>query len=366
MKKYIITIILFPLLVACSSDKLTYVVGTYTAEGSYGIYSLRFDQSDCTATILDSVAAVNPSFVIPSKNGRYVYAVSEITPDDSASVTVYKFNRKKGSFRKVGEALTGGGDPCHLSTNGKMLVCSNYSGGNLTVFRLRRNGRLARKPVVYPGSTGGPDALRQALPHIHCSVFSPDGKYLYASDFSADRLLRFNVEGKRLIPSADAAGKPVSYRLDDDYGPRHIEFSPDGKSLCVIGELSGSVTAFRYNDGDLFRTQVVTTDPYAGRGSADLHFSPDGRFLYTSNRLVSDGISIMSVSREGALSYVTNQATRIHPRNFTITPNGKYLLSACRDSHCIQVFSRDSKTGLLTDTGLSVNLSQPVCLSLVR
>ena len=358
-------LIAFAMLAAsCGSSQIEMIVGTYTDNGSYGLYSYRFDVNSGEATVLDSVAADNPSFAIYHRGT--VYAVNEVNGPEAA-VASYRFNRKNGSFRLTGSLSSAGADPCHLSTNGRYLLSSNYTGGTLAVFQLRRNGKLQSvkggPAAVATGTTGGPDLSRQDTPHIHCSVFSPDGKYVYASDFSADRILRFEVTSDGIDNDSE---DQVVCQLDADYGPRHLVFSPNGKFFYVIGELSGTVTAFRYKKGELIRIGVVDADPYDGRGSADIHISPDGKFLYASNRLVNDGISVFSIKKDGSLEFVTNQATRIHPRNFNISPDGRFLLCACRDSDMIQVFTRDSKTGLLTDTGRNIAVLHPVCVEWVR
>lgn len=362
MKKIISLLSALLLAAGCSSDQIVMVVGTYTDSGSYGLYSYRFDAGSGVAAVMDSVAAVNPSFAI-YRDGK-VYSVNEIN-GGQAAVETYGFDRRRGRFSLEGHLPASGADPCHLSTDGHFLLSSNYTGGNLAVFAMDGEGRLETS-AVYAGSTGGPDLSRQETAHIHCSVFSPDGKYVYASDFSADRILRFDAGAAGIVPSLDAEGQQVSFPLDPDYGPRHLVFSPDGRFFYVIGELSGTVTSFRYDDGNLVRTAVVDADPYDGRGSADIHLSPDGRFLYVSNRLVNDGISVFGVKEDGSLSFVAYQTTGIHPRNFNITPDGRYLLCACRDSDMIQVFERDAATGLLTDTGRNISVPHPVCIEWVR
>ena len=367
MNRYLLFAALFTLTMlaaSCGSSQIEMIVGTYTDNGSYGLYSYRFDVKSGDASVLDSADAVNPSFAIYRKGS--VYAVRE-TNDPEAAVASYRFNRKNGSFRLTGSLTSAGADPCHLSTNGRYLLSSNYTGGTLAVFQLQRNGKIKSvkggPAAVATGTTGGPDLSRQDTPHIHCSVFSPDGKYVYASDFSADRILRFEVTSDGIDNDSE---DQTAFQLDPDYGPRHLVFSPNGKYFYVIGELSGTVTAFRYKKGELTRIGVVDADPYDGRGSADIHISPDGKFLYASNRLVNDGISVFAIKKDGSLEFVANQATRIHPRNFNISPDGRFLLCACRDSDMIQVFTRDAKTGLLTDTGRNITVRHPVCVEWVR
>ena len=108
---------------------------------------------------------------------------------------------------------------------------------------------------------------------------------------------------------------------------------------------------------------LMPADTVGAKGSADIHITPDGKFLYASNRLKADGIAIFAVdSDKGTLTKIGYELTGIHPRNFVITPNGRYLLVACRDSNLIQIFEIDKETGLLTDTGEKIETSRPVCL----
>lgn len=120
---------------------------------------------------------------------------------------------------------------------------------------------------------------------------------------------------------------------------------------------------FDYDMGELTQKQILAADTVGARGSADIHVSPDGRFLYASNRLQADGIAIFGIHpEEGTLTKVGYQLTVKHPRNFVITPNGKFLLVAGRDDNLIQVFSVNGETGLLTDTHQPIALNKPVCL----
>jgi 6-phosphogluconolactonase (cycloisomerase 2 family) len=148
--------------------------------------------------------------------------------------------------------------------------------------------------------------------------------------------------------------------LHPDYGPRHLLFDASGTHLYVIGELSGDITVFDYKNGALTEKQVVKADRLDARGAADIHLSPDGKFLYASLRLKGDGIAIFEVAENGTLAYVGYQATGPHPRNFNITPNGRFVLVACRDNDSIEVYSRDAATGLLAPTGYRIPQTRPV------
>ena len=363
------------LTVSCNRpDILTTFVGTY----SDGFYAYDFDQRSGQFVGEGPVAKAempNPSYLAVS--GNKVYAVSEM-PDARASVWAWRWGGN--GFELVGSQPTGvipvevpgqtgndvmpgsdrasvpflGEDPCYVSTDGTLLAVANYSGGTLATYRLRQDGSIAPLDSLLLSGTGGPDLSRQATPHVHCAVFSPDGKHLFFSEFSADEIGRMDVYAGGVRNYCRAAA------LHSDYGPRHLLFDGSGKHLYVIGELSGDITVFDYADGSLTEKQVVKADRMDARGAADIHFSPDGKFLYASLRLRGDGIVVFEVGPGGLLNYVGYTATGPHPRNFNITPNGRFVLVCCRDNDSVEIYERDSSTGLLTFTGRRLSLSRPV------
>ena len=343
------------LFIAPVPTELNLIVGTYTDGGSYGVYTYKFNQQTGEASPLDSLHLNNPSYLTPSADGHFLYAVSEMHSPKAALNSIH-LDRSTGKMTLVNTQLTGGADPCYVATNGKIALTANYTGGSMSVFPIRKDGSLGPRSQRFMGHTGGPDADRQNTPHIHCARFL--GKsYVLATDFSADQILLFRHQGTQLTPLG------VAGKADKDSGPRHLEFSHDGRAVYLMSELSGNVTVFRNNNGRLTKQQVIASDTLGARGGADIHLSPDGRFLYSSNRLKADGIAIFKVdAMDGRLTRVGYQPTGIHPRNFNITPNGKFLLASCRDSNVIQVFRIDPQTGLLTDTHQDIRLSKPVCV----
>ena len=341
-------------------DLLTMFVGTY----SDGFYAYEFDQNAGDLAEAEPIAKAdmpNPSYLAVRDNR--VYAVSEM-PDTTASVWAWRWGGNGFEFlnaRPTGIVipgstgnLSGGEDPCYVSTDGTLLAVSNYSGGTLGVYRILGDGSIAPLDSLLVSGTGGPDLSRQETPHVHCAIFSPDGKYLFFSEFSADEIGRLDVYTGGVRNYCRAA------TLHPDYGPRHLLFDASGEHLYVIGELSGDITVFDYADGSLREKQVIKADRMDARGAADIHFSPDGKFLYASLRLRGDGIVVYEVGPGGVLAYVGYQATGPHPRNFNITPNGRYVLVACRDNDSIEIYARDRVTGLLTDTGRRIPQTRPV------
>lgn len=335
------------------------VVGTYTDTNSRGIYSFSFDQNTGKATALDTLDLKNPSFLTFSKNGKFIYAVTE-TNDQQASLSSISFNERDGRMQLINTEPTHGEDPCYVEVNDSIALTANYSGGSMSVFSIMPNGAIGKCRQIFQGHIGGPDKDRQNMPHIHCIKLTSDG-HILATDFSADQILSFTYS--KHSGHIGTNNTPVAAKISKDSGPRHLIFSKNYAHAYLMSELSGRVTVFNYSNGMLTEIQSICSDITNARGGADIHMSPDGKFIYASNRLKADGLSIFKIDKTtGKLTKIGYQLTGLHPRNFAIPPNGKYILVACRDSNVIQVFRRNTKTGLLFDTHQDIMMSKPVCI----
>lgn len=341
------TVITALLAIACGQSADTLFVGTY----SDGFFAYDYKTGEQIA----KADMPNPSFLAIHHNN--VYAVSEM-PDSTAAV--YAWHWCGNGFQLLNSQPTGlpehGEDPCHVATDGKCLAVSNYSGGALAVYTLNADGSIGPLDSLIVSRAGGPDPVRQELPHVHCAAFTPDGKYLLFSEFSADAI------GQVTLTPHGVSNLKTAAIVHNDFGPRHLLFDKRGKHFYVIGELSGKVTVFDYDNGHLTMKQSVRADQVGARGAADIHLSPDGRFLYASLRLENDGIAIFSVAADGTLTPVGYQVTGPHPRNFAVTRD--QVLVACRDNDSIEFYQRDRKTGLLTDTGRRLQVPKPVFIAL--
>ena len=348
-------------------NNLMMYIGTYTEESnSNGIYTYHFNQENGTFELLSSATAANPSFVTLSPDGKHLYAVSEYNDGRqgaySFDVSEDKVQLSNPVFHPTApkDALPrAGADPCHIITDGNYVITANYTGGDISVSPLDTEGKLKAETqhIAFVGKTP------KRVAHIHCIIPTPDKKYILATDLGNDRVYRFRYNKKARKNSEVLTAQRVAYEMSDGQGPRHLTFSKDGRFAYLIGELGGECVVLGYHKGKLKEVQRLMADEGGGRGSADIHISPDGRFLYTSHRLKKDGIAIFAIDPEkGTLTKVGYQLTGIHPRNFAITPNGKFLLVACRDDNKIQVFRRDEETGELIETPEEIEIDKPTCI----
>lgn len=344
------------------------LVGSYATPEEEGVKVYRFDEATGNAKYITGLKGIsNPSYLTPSVDGERIYAVGE-DEGKTSTANAIRFDKEQETLTLLNSQPTDGAAPCYiqLSPSGKFVITANYFGGSITVFPLDKEGKLKPDTRLISFIGNGPDKKRQIQPHVHCVEFTPDHKYLLANDLGTDQIHIFPVSEAMTDGVAHSLldeSKEYNVKVEPGSGPRHICFHPNQKYAYLINEISGKVITFSYEKGKLNTLQYIEADTIGAKGSGDIHISPDGKFVYASNRLQADGIAIFAVDQEkGTLTKAGYQLTDIHPRNFIITPNGRYLLAACRDSNTIQVFNRDKVTGLLKDTGKSIKTDKPVCL----
>lgn len=352
------------------------LVGTYTGSGSDGIYVYRFDTDSGRVSPVSSAKAENPSYLVASRDGRHVYAVNELPGDAGPAsvrggVSAFDFDAKTGALKFVNRVSAQGNDPCYLSLSpdGRYLVVANYSvasdpGGSFSVFPVEATGALGAAVLNVHHEGTGPVKGRQDGAHVHSTVFSPDGKYLFVQDLGADKLYsyRYTPDGSRgLIGPTESR-----YTLAKaGSGPRHLVFGANGRFAYVTNELNASVDVYRYDDGRLAHVEAVpmTAPGFAGKvGGGALHLSPDGRFLYATNRGDANDIVIYAVNAaDGKLTLVGRQSSLGKtPREFAIDPSGKWLIVGNQDSDSVFVFRRDIASGRLEPNPARIRIDKPV------
>jgi 6-phosphogluconolactonase len=374
MRVYMLTFFLFLSLSAVCQQYYLFV-GTYTegmasSQGSKGIYVYRFDAATGDATPVSTAMTDNPSYLAVAPGGKFVYCVNETHGAEPGGVSAFSFNKTTGKLTFIDKQASGGADPCYISVDAgrDWALIANYSGGNLSALPIGADGSLHPLTQLIQHTGTGPVKDRQEKAHVHSTILSPDGRFLVVADLGMDRLsvMRFNPDAAKtpLTPAADSI-----VRIQPGYGPRHTAFTPDKHYVYLINELSGMVDAFHYTDGKFSLIQTISSHPagYKGEiGSADIHVSPDGKFLYASNRGDANNIAVFAIDgANGKLTWkgVVSTGGKT-PRNFTLDPSGHWLLAANQDGSNVVIFKIDPQTGMPAPTGKQLSVPAPVCLKM--
>jgi 6-phosphogluconolactonase len=341
------------------------VIGAYTSGKSKGIAVYRFYAETGKVAYLSQIDdVINPSYLTVSSNNKFVYAVNE---NDKGEVSAFNFDAKTGQLKFINKVSTLGGSPCYVSVDKKQknLFIANYSGGNIAVVPINPDGSVAPAVQTIKDPGHGPNKERQEQAHVHTAVLSPDEKYVLYTDLGTDKINITKYKGGKTNPIVPA--NPAFVSVTGGYGPRHLAFSNDKKYLYLVTEMGSSVLVFDYNNGKPKQKQDITllADGFKGAtGAADIHISPDGRFLYATNRGDANDISVFSVNpQDGTLTFIERKPTGGKgPRNFAIDPTGNWLLIAHQNSDSVIIFRIDTATGKLTQTFTKIDVGNPVCL----
>ena len=345
------------------------IVGTYTNEQkTNGIHVYTFDAQSADFVEKSKVTdIINPSFLAISKDKKNVYAVSEA--GEGKGLNAFSFDLKSGKLSLLNTGSAGGNGPCYVSVDDKKqwVFAGNYGGGSLSATKLNQDGSLSSTTQVIQHEGSSINKSRQDKPHVHAAVLSPGGRYLLVPDLGTDKVNVYSLDPGSAKPLTPAT--PSFATANAGGGPRHITFHPNGKYAYLVLEMEGAVTAFDFKNGKLEPKQTITmlAPGFTGKvGAADIHTSPDGKFLYASNRGEANEIVIYSIGRDGTLTYAGRQSSGINtPRNFAIDPSGNFLLVGNQNGNNIIIFKRDQKTGMLSDTGKRIAVDKPVCLKFV-
>ncbi|MDR2234931.1 MAG: lactonase family protein [Chryseobacterium sp.] len=343
-----------------------YSQNTYVFFGSFnrdkdteGIFVYKLDTIKGKLSKVSSVKGIlNPSFLTLSSNGKYLFACTESKTKNAGSVSSFAFSPKDETLTFINSQKSGGENPVYLMAhqNGKWLINGNYTEGSASVYPVSENGTI--QPAVqnfqFPEGSVHPD--RQDRAHIHSTVFSPDFKYVFMPDLGADKIRSYKFESEKSEPLTPTV--PPFISTVPGSGPRHFTFHPNGKFAYCIEEMGGAVSVYHYENGTLTPVQRIFTHPETFKEepeSSDIHISPDGLYLYASNRGSENNIAIFSIQHDGTLKTVGYQPTKgKHPRVFALDETGKFLIVTNAGTGDAFVFKRDAQTGLLKKTGKRV------------
>ena len=350
------------------ADPIEIWIGAYGSAEEVGITHLQLDQDTAKlGKVAEFTGIENPSFLTMDRAGRYLHAVSEVETlngQPGGELVTFVIEEEGTSLQEAMSHPTLGAHPCflQLDPSERWLAVANYNGASVVVYPVDPQGIPNAVHVRFRHSGTGPNEGRQEAPHPHSAFFSPDGRYLFVPDLGMDKIMVYALDADK---NEWAIHDAVS--LEPGAGPRHMKFHPSGRAAYVLNELDSTVTRLDYAEpGKLVKQESLPTLPASFSGEntcAEIVVSPDGRYVYASNR-GHDSLAIFAVDEQTlALRSAGHVSTRGKtPRNFAITQNGRWLLAANQDTNNVVLFQIEPVSGLPVYAGSEIAISKPVCI----
>jgi 6-phosphogluconolactonase len=335
-----------------------------------GIHAFGFDLEKGTLKLLHRTSDVrHPFFIALSPDHRFLYSIDaeKFGGEEDENVAAFALEERSGRLRRLNHQSARGTASCFLEVDatGRTVLVANYSSGSVASLPVRDDGSLGAAVSFLQHQGSSVDPKRQTGPNAHSIIVSPDNRFAFAADLGIDQILIHTLDPAKaaLVPNP---AQPF-VKLAPGSGPRHLAFHPNGRLLYAINELANTVTVFDYtaSSGTLLERQTLTTLPagFAGTShTADLKITPDGRFLYGTNR-GHDSIAAFRVGADGSLSLIALEPSLGKgPQNLLITPDGRWLLCANMPGNAVMIFAIDPETGRLRPNGAPVEMPMPSCI----
>ena len=314
----------------------------------------------------------NPFFTVVSQDQKYLYTIHAKTfgGQDPEQVAAYALEGRTGRMTLLNRQSTRGTASCYLDIDatGKTVLVANYTTGNVASFPVREDGSLGESVSFFQHAGSSVDPARQQGPNAHCFVISPDNRFAFAADLGIDQVLGYRLNAATATLSRN---EPAFVKTPPGAGPRHLTFHPNGKYVYVINELKNSITLFDYasDRGALTERTTISTLPAGFTGTsycADLKITPNGKFLYGTNR-GHDSIAAYQIGSDGVLTLLGIEPSRGQgPQNLAITANGALLLCANMPGNNLAIFRIHDQTGKLAPVGDPVSQPSPSCIRILR
>lgn len=337
-----------------------FYIGTYTNKEGKGIYKYELTELGKLKIIGLVATTENPSFLAKSEDNKTLFAVNETNYNGTGSVASYLIDKDTLNF--ISKSKTGGAHPCFIATNNEnYILTANYSGGNVGLLKFDKTGKLSELLNVQQYFGKGTTS-RQEAPHAHSAWFHPIKREVISVDLGTNQLWFSTIDTEKNVL---VLTEQKTLQMAEGAGPRHLTFHPNNKWIYVLNELNNTVSLVKENEDKYYIDSSISTLPEdftSFSKAADIHVSKDGKFLYASNR-GHESIVIYKVNLEnGTLKTVGFESVLgQNPRNFSLSPNDKFLLVANQDTDNIISFKRDATTGNLTFVS-EISAPTPVCI----
>lgn len=335
------------------------------ADGAIHIYRLDLNSGKLNL-ISRNLDVERPFYMVLSPNKQFLYSThesSKVIGEKSSEIAAYRISANKGKLELMNRKSTSGAVACYLelAKSGKAILVANYQMGSVASLGIQNDGSLLGMSSFFQLIGTSANLDHKSKSHAHCIILSPDNRFAFAADLGFDRIqcYRFDSDSMTLLPN-----DYLSVESRTGLGPRHLTFHPGGRNMYSINEFGNSITVYSYEpeSGRLLELQTISTLPDAFDGkshAADLKISPDGRFLFGSNR-GHDSIAVYSIAKDGRLTLKAIESScGESPQNLAITPSGEFILCANITSGNVVVFKIGSETGLLTLIGKPIEVSSP-------
>lgn len=348
------------------------LISAFTAGDAGAIHAYQLDPETGGLKLIHRTNDVeNPFFMALSPDRKYLYSIhaAAFGGPDNEEVAAYEIKGRTGQLALLNRQSALGTASCYLAVDatGKSVLVANYSTGNIAALPVRADGTLGEAASFIQHVGSSVDPARQKGPYAHCIITSPDNRFVYAADLGLDQILGYRLDAQTATLTPN---RQPFVRTPPGAGPRHLTFHPNGEHLYAINELKNSVTLFDYvaETGLLIERQTIATLPTDFDGTshcADLKITPDGRFLYGTNR-GHDSIAAYRISAGGRLELIGIQPSLGKgPQNLAITPDGTWLLCANMPGDNVAVFRLDAESGRLRSVGEPISLPSPSCIMLL-
>ncbi|CUS12916.1 unnamed protein product [Tuber aestivum] len=341
----------------------------FVGSGKGTIKSYEFDETANAQGLMKELASTaesSPAATWQTIFGDLLYSVSETSVPVDGVVTAYQIGPDKKLIKKGSAKGTPSPVSLGVGKGGKLVISASYAGGGVDTFAADGSGGLTHsQKFAYTLDKPGPVPDRQEGAHPHQAIMDPTGEYVIVPDLGADRVRVYCANSSTTINELESIKTP------DGFGPRHAIFYPVGNPkathMFVVGELANEIMTFKisYAHGQLkaeniaavstFGTQSVPTGPPAPT-AAEIALSPDGKYLYVSNRHdktqangTQDSIATFRVYPDAKLTFIQLSACGgISPRHFSITKDGNWVAIANDGSGNISIFRRYPENGTIS------------------
>lgn len=325
--------------------------------GGYGDKSIsRVVLDDGRLHLLESLPAVNASYLCFSQDRKHLYAVSETQQfRDSIGGSVSSYDvLEDGRLIQTSVQPTLGSDPCHLAAVYGMLVAANYTSGSISRFPLREDGTIAPMLPLIEHRGGGPRKDRQSGAHVHQVMPAPDGM-LAVTDLGSDAVFFYPAE-----KFGEDAPEPIRVSTPGGFGPRHCVFPQGRDTWYVLCELESQLLVYRGRPGE---AMLIGRVPVGGVNGANypaaLRLSPDRKLLAATGR-GQNIISLFAIGENGLLSRLAEVPSGGDwPRDVQFTPDGRYLVCANERSNRLTAFAMKNGHPEQCD---SIGVPAPACV----